>query len=176
MAACTECGKKAGFRETVCVDCDRRLRQEAAELAEKRRIEEAESFAAEVQAKLGDWRSFAKGQLASGQGLQMYSSIYVEVDSLSDGNQLGIFSLAPLQAAGLQGWKVIAVVPRTAGIGLVNKETQGFNTSTVWGGGMGGNVLGVYLILEKPITALNTPMGEWAQELAQELIEDGYQL
>jgi hypothetical protein len=152
------------------------MQQEAAENASRRRADEAQAFANEVQQKLGDWRNYAKTQFDSGSELKMYSSIYLEVDSLSDGQQLGTFSIASLQAAGLQGWKVIATVPRTAGIGLANTQTSGFNTSTVWGGGMGGNVIGVYLILEKPIKALTSPLGEWAQDLAQELIEDGYVL
>jgi uncharacterized Zn finger protein (UPF0148 family) len=176
MAACSVCGEKAGFGKSICSNCDQKAQQEAVESAARRRAEEAQAFAAEVQQKLGDWRNYAKTQFDSGSELKMYSSIYLEVDSIADGDQLGTFSIASLQAAGLQGWKVIAVVPRTVGIGLVNKETSGFNTSTVWGGGMGGNVLGVYLILEKPIKSLSSPLGEWAQDLAQELIEDGYVL
>lgn len=176
MAACNVCGEKAGLGKSVCVNCAAKAQQEAAENAARRRSDEAQAFAAEVQEKLGEWRNYAKTQFDSGSELKMYNSIYLEVDSLSDGQQLGIFSIASLQAAGLQGWKVIAVVPRTAGIGLANTQTQGFNTSTVWGGGMGGNVIGVYLLLEKPIKSLTTPLGEWAQELAQELIEDGYVL
>jgi len=176
MAACSVCGDKAGFGKSVCTNCDQQAQKAAAENAAKRRSDEAQAFAAEVEQKLGDWRNYAKTQFDSGSELKMYNSIYLEVDSLSDGDQLGVFSIASLQAAGLQGWKVIAVVPRTAGIGLANKETQGFNTSTVWGGGMGGNVIGVYLLLEKPIKSLTSPLGEWAQELAQELIEDGFEL
>lgn len=176
MAACSLCGEKAGFGKSVCTSCDQQAQQDAAESAARRKSEEAQAFAAEVQQKLGDWRNYAKTQFDSGSELKMYNSIYLEVDSLSDGQQLGTFTIASLQAAGLQGWKVIAVVPRTAGIGLANTQTQGFNTSTVWGGGMGGNVIGVYLLLEKPIKSLSSPLGEWAQELAQELIEDGYVL
>jgi hypothetical protein len=176
VAACGVCGEKAGFGKSVCINCDQKAQKDAAENASRRRTEEAQAFAAEVEEKLSDWRNYAKTQFDSGSELKMYSSIYLEVDSLSDGAQLGTFSIASLQAAGLQGWKVIATVPRTAGIGLANTQTSGFNTSTVWGGGMGGNVIGVYLILEKPIKSLTTPLGEWAEELAQELIEDGYVL
>jgi hypothetical protein len=176
MAACGVCGAKAGFGKSVCTNCELKELNEAAEKARRMREDEAQAFAAEVQQKLGDWRNYAKTQFDSCSELKMYSSIYLEVDSIADGDPLGTFSIATLQAAGLQGWKVIATVPRTAGIGLANKETSGFNTSTVWGGGMGGNVIGVYLILEKPIKSLSSPLGEWAQDLAQELIEDGYVL
>ena len=172
MAKCNSCGKEAGFGESLCKNCDPKALEAAAAESARRKAEGA----SEVQRKMDDWRNYAKTQFDSGSELKMYNSIYLEVDSLSDGQQLGVFSIASLQAAGLQGWKVIAVVPRTAGIGLANKETQGFNTSTVWGGGMGGNVIGVYLLLEKPIKTLTSPLGEWAQELAQELIEDGFDL
>lgn len=56
-----------------------------------------------------------------------------------------------VRLAGLEGWKVVGVVPHTAGLVLANKD--GFHS--IWAGGSGGNVVGVYVLMELEINANN---------------------
>lgn len=93
------------------------------------------------------WLVKAEKQVASGNNPNLYRWIYIGVDSVMGDEVLGTFDLTDLQDAGLDGWDVVAVIPKTIGITLTNMSTQG-NT---WGGGLGGNVAGVYVILSKEV-------------------------
>jgi len=94
-----------------------------------------------------NWMVKAGKQMASGNNPNLFRWIYIEVDSVMGDEVLGTFDLTDLQDAGLDGWDVVAVIPKTIGITLTNLSTQG-NT---WGGGVGGNVAGVYVILSKEV-------------------------
>ena len=56
-----------------------------------------------------------------------------------------------IRIAGLEGWRVVGVVPKTFGTALINNE--GFNK--VWGGGVGGAVVGAYVLLELEVSSRN---------------------
>jgi hypothetical protein len=62
------------------------------------------------------------------------------------------FDIDQLQELGVRGWEIVAVVPRTVGIGLRN-VLLGSADGENWGGGIGGNVMGVYVLLKLEITA-----------------------
>jgi hypothetical protein len=67
--------------------------------------------------------------------------------------------------AGMDGWNVIGVVPRTTGIGLSNSSI-GSTMGTSWGAGLGGNVIGVYLLLNREVTD-NDDISALALEVAK---------
>lgn len=100
------------------------------------------------------WPEKAKSQISTGNNPNLFRWIYVEVDSVVTDDVVGTFDITDLQEAGLDGWDVVAVIPKTLGIGLTN-TSSGATFGTTWGGGVGGNVLGVYLILSKEVFDLN---------------------
>jgi len=52
---------------------------------------------------------------------------------------------------GCDGWDVVTAVPRTLGLGLTNMSL-GSAVGSTWGGGIGGNVVGVHLVLRRPFS------------------------
>jgi hypothetical protein len=100
-----------------------------------------------------DWAVKAEKQIASGNTPNLFRWIFIQVDSLVEGKPIGEFDITELQAAGLEGWDVVAVIPKTVGLGLTNSTNAG---TTSWGAGLGGNVLGAYLILSKEIFDLTS--------------------
>lgn len=90
-------------------------------------------------------------RLELGQLVSVYRSIELSVDSvLMDRHVCQDFSIEPLFSLGLRGWEVVATVPKTVGIGLTN-NSYGNNMGTTWGGGVGGNVVGVHVLLKKSL-------------------------
>ena len=45
-----------------------------------------------------------------------------------------------------EGWEIVGIVPRTIGTALTN-QASGSTFGETWGAGMGGNVVGVYVLL-----------------------------
>jgi hypothetical protein len=91
----------------------------------------------------------AEKRVGNGQDAFLYHSVYLPVDSrILDQNVVNQFNVRSIQQIGLQGWEVVGVVPRTDGRGLTNTSV-GSTTGTTWGGGMGGNVIGVHILLKK---------------------------
>lgn len=99
-----------------------------------------------------NWAAKAEAQIASGNNPNLFRWIYVQVDSVVEDDTIGQFDITELQAAGLEGWDVVAVIPKTLGVGLTNISTSGNS----WGAGMGGNVLGVYIVLSKELYDLKS--------------------
>ena len=94
-----------------------------------------------------------RARLESGKSAFLYQSLFVPVDSiLNDEHLADEFDLAALRRLGLLGWDVVQAVPRTIGIGLQNRGTDTW-LSEAWGGGIGGNVMGVHIILKKTLSA-----------------------
>lgn len=98
------------------------------------------------------WTEKATNQIKSGNNPNLFRWIYIQVDSLVTDDPIGTFDITELQAAGLEGWDVVAVIPKTLGIGLTNISTAGNS----WGAGIGGNVMGVYIILSKELYNLDS--------------------
>jgi hypothetical protein len=176
MGKCANCGKGAGLGNSKCYSCTQLEIEARKKLSEKESAEAEDARQARIEKDLGAWLAGTKLRLKSDLPVYHYESIYLSVDSTVEGEELGEFSLRYLQAAGLVGWRIVGVIPRTHGQGLVNKETQGFASSKVWGGGMGGNIAGVYLILEKELRDLESDSGQDAIDLARELLNDEVEL
>jgi hypothetical protein len=144
MATCRGCGAKAPMLSSECQPCGttRRAAEAAATKASllaqvRQREERQEAYVREASGRLA-------ATLSSGRSVSLYESIYVPVDSEVNGEALaGEFDLLQIQTLGWQGWDVVGVVPRTAGVGLFNTSAG----SKSWGAGMGGNVAGVHVLL-----------------------------
>jgi hypothetical protein len=149
MAACRTCGRDAGRLRTQCTDCREREKQRAAE-AERQALEADERAEEERRRSIADelWGDI-QSTLDQGRLAYLYRSVYVPVDSILQDEVLGTFDIEELQRLGLEGWEIVAVVPRTAGISLENYTGL---TTQAWGGGIGGNVMGVHVLLRYAVT------------------------
>lgn len=88
----------------------------------------------------------------SGQEAYLYDSVYIPVDSIIDKEQLvPSFDITILKKMGLNGWDIVSVVPRTTG--------------------MGGNVMGVHVIIKKLI---NPKMKDSSRQEITSYIESLY--
>ena len=67
---------------------------------------------------------------------------------------VGAFDPQIIVEMGLNGWELIQSIPKTAGVALTNKYQQAFGNTT-WGGGLGGNILGAYLIFKKAVVTID---------------------
>jgi hypothetical protein len=120
-----------------------------------------------------EWADKAQAQVASGNNPNLYRWLYVQIDSVIDKDSLGEFDITDLQIAGLDGWDIVGVLPKTFGERLTNLSTHG-NT---WGAASGGHVLGVYLILSKEVKDLNDPLTRGdANRIVTSLIGKGIEL
>jgi hypothetical protein len=107
-------------------------------------------------------------RVTAGRRCFMYKTVFVPVDSRILDQHIGSrFEAALFADLGLDGWEVVGVVPRTLGVGLSNDNLSmvggvfPVRTTTAWGGGVGGNVDGVYVILMREILADDFTNEEW---------------
>jgi len=85
----------------------------------------------------------------------LYDSVWVGSGSVVNGTPVGDpFDIEPLRERGLEGWEVVGVVPETVGVSLSNSSI-GLTTGTAWGAGMGGNVVGVHILLRLRVSQAN---------------------
>jgi hypothetical protein len=91
----------------------------------------------------------------------------VSVDSFNNFggkiSSVAAFNDLQVKAAGAQGWRVVEAIPRTSGETLENFE--GFGKA--WAGGIGGSVVGAYVLMEFVVTASNA---EASSELIRETV------
>lgn len=177
MAFCARCGKETSLMDRVlsgrlCPIC---AKQEAIEIAEKKRAEmaeikkrelaemqeqerkrvaESQKREAQIKDQVEQIRSSVLTRLNRGDPVYICDSVYLPVDSLLLEELLNpTFDLSSLRSLALRGWEAISVIPRTAGIGLQNVSSPSpVAYNKVWAGGVGGNVIGVHIIIKKSIT------------------------
>lgn len=149
MALCSVCSQPAGFMATVCQSC----KTMQAEIAERNRIENAAAHEAERAALIAEEKARINQEVAGGGVLYLHKTEFVPVDSyLGDVDFTpNIYDDTAVRIAGLEGWRVVGVAPKTFGTALINNE--GFNK--VWAGGLGGAVVGVYVLLELEVSSRN---------------------
>jgi hypothetical protein len=103
--------------------------------------------------KIVQVKSMLRARLESGKPVFLFDSVYVPVDSkLLDDEFASEFDVSILRKLGLLGWEIVQAVPRTKGIGLENIGTDTLFGSK-WAGGVGGNVMGVHIIIKKTVSA-----------------------
>ena len=102
----------------------------------------------------------------------LYEDIYLPVDSqIVDEAINKDFSIGSLRRMGFDGWDVVAVIPRTFGIALTN-TSFGSSSGETWGAGVGGNVVGVYIVLKKEVSAQHNVSDEFLDEYVTRNLED----
>lgn len=110
------------------------------------RAESARSREEHIQS----WWDLLNSTVSAGRTAFLYRSVYVEVDSVVNKDVTGEFDITQLQVLGLDGWEIVAVIPRTLGVAIQNLSlTEG------WGAGMGGNVAGVHVLLRLTVDGTN---------------------
>jgi hypothetical protein len=101
-----------------------------------------------------------KQKLGQGEKVLFYNKVYLPVDSkVVDEIVAKDFDIGILRRLGLSGWDVVAVVPGTLGIALTN-VSFGSSSGQTWGAGVGGNVVGVHIVLRKEISTETTPKSD----------------
>ena len=157
MPKCTRCGNSVGLFTKLCDKCKQEIEAERFRLSNEKLVKkEAELAQAELRRQeqlkkmVAEKKLDIRKQLESGQSVFLYHSLYLPVDSiLLENNLSDVFDISLVQQLGLSGWEVINAVPRTIGVGLKNYSGA---TLEAWGGGVGGNIIGVHLILKKLLT------------------------
>ena len=101
-------------------------------------------------------------KLSNDAPMYLFQRIYCPVDSLVNNEDLANdFRLEAVEQLGADGWQIVGIVPRTIGIGLKNRRFYFFGIKfveqigAIWGGGIGGNVAGVYVLLQLNVTLAN---------------------
>jgi hypothetical protein len=134
-------------------------RAKRAEEDARRSVEEREREAKKEEVRLAHLgyfmtRRFAEVEeiLALGVVPYIYEVIAIDATSNMNGNTVGaIPDLTELTTFGWQGWELVGVVPSTYGEGLQN-VSYGASSGNTWGAGIGGLVIGAYLLLRMPVT------------------------
>jgi len=157
MAKCTTCGATVSLFnfERECDACAEQRTQRtraAAAAKDQQNIEEQriaahqarEQIARAVEQSLRETRD----AVASFGATTLVHNVYLPVDSIVNREKTANrFAIHPLTEWTRYGWKVVATVPKTIGIALHNR-----GVATPFGGGIGGNVAGVYVLLQLEIT------------------------
>jgi hypothetical protein len=158
MAQCKRCSGKASLFKQFCDTCEalnradeqqRQVDAEAHKLESERLRVEAREQAINKAAK--ERLDEIQASVSLGQHVYMYQSVYVPVDSVVLGERVAPeFDISPLRDLGLAGWEVVGTVPKTIGVALENRVSEVFGAVS-YGGGIGGNVVGVHLLLRKAV-------------------------
>ena len=170
MAACETCGQKAGFGKKLCESCtakvaEQRSKEQAAEKArlaqeaEDRRKAEAERKRQEEIARQNRYEAFIAERLSQLQSLleqgvtpYLYSMLFINAQSTMNGQTIGsVPDLTQIQQYGWLGWEAVGTVPSTYGEALKN-VSYGASSGETWGAGIGGLVVGSYVLMRFAIT------------------------
>ena len=165
MAACITCGKKAGFMAKECASCmNIRLEQQSQEQEAERQAREASR-----QNLIRDEHKRIISDVKSGFKCFLHKTEFIPVDSEITGAtfDFGKYDDSSVRLSGLEGWKVVGIIPRTFGTLLQNKVD--FNS--VWAGGTGGNVSGAYVLMELELSPTNVEkLSSEIEEYLQETV------
>jgi len=120
----------------------------------KRNIEEVERELEQFKIqKIIKIKTLMRTRLKSGKPTFLCDSIFVPMNPIPDENNLADeFNLSILRRLGLIGWDIVQAIPRTTGIGLKNVGTDAL-FGEKGGRGIGGNVMGVHIIIKKSLSA-----------------------
>jgi len=166
MGACVTCGGKAGFLATECGSCQsKRIETQSKEANAQKEARESER-----QAHISEEHSRIIGDVKKGFQCYLHKTEYINVDSELTGGSFdfGEYDDSNVRLSGLEGWRVVGLIPRTFGTLLQN--TTGMNSA--WAGGVGGIVSGAYVLMELELTpsnvdTLSSEIEEYLQETVQ---------
>jgi hypothetical protein len=114
-------------------------------------LHQEEERASAHKANLINLETSIRNSLSAGESVYLKISRYVEVNSTIEESSLSNSEYLiddEIRQLGILGWRVVGVAPRTIGVALQNRDSF---SNTSYGGGIGGNVAGVHVILEKEI-------------------------
>ena len=158
MASCVSCGSDVSFfdfaRECAACTTQRQQRAQAEAVAlEQSRLDaqrqaaeqEAHRIAAAVQQSVAEVYAAVQAYGAT----TLVHHVYTPVDSVVQKEKFATdFTLTYVRPWTQYGWKMVATVPRTVGVAL-RHESMTVPQKI----GIGGNVSGVYILLQLEITA-----------------------
>jgi hypothetical protein len=161
-AAVIEFDSSQAGEVVVCQHCDRETTLLVPPISEQKdnspavspTVEEVEREVEQFKIqKIIKIKTLMRTRLESGKPAFLCDSIFVPMNSILDENNLADeLNLSILRRLGLIGWDIVQAVPRTTGIGLKNEGTDTL-FGEKWGGGVGGNVMGVHIIIKKSLSA-----------------------
>jgi hypothetical protein len=142
--------ERAEAERTRLAEEEDRVRREEADRLQRIRREEADRLQ-RIHDRIAQIKGTMRTRLEAGQAVFLYETTYLPVDSMLLDEKLNNgFDIPQLRLMGIAGWEVMQVIPRTMGVGLKNNSI-GSTMGTTWGGGSGGNVIGVHVILKKAV-------------------------
>lgn len=149
MALCSVCNQPAGMLMKICASCQAKQ----AEIEARNRAANAAQHEEERKALIAAEKARVEAEISGGGNFYLHRTEFIPVDSILGevDVDLGPYDDTAVRIAGLEGWRVVGVVPKTFGTALINNE--GFNK--VWGGGVGGAVVGTYILMELEVTSKN---------------------
>lgn len=170
MASCLTCGRKTGRGKTHCDSCLERAKEQKAreDAAERARLQEehAQRQAAEAERirqaqaeRQRKYELFIDERLSGLRALHtqgitpyLYRVIHVNAQSQMIDETVGSPpDVSELQQFGWLGWEAVGTIPTTYGHALENTDiTAGWTKS--YGAGIGGLVVGAYILMRLPIT------------------------
>ena len=159
MASCIWCSTKVAMFTKECPECI--TKNQNAQQQEATATQEVHEQARQKTIK----DEFERIQVDVKRGLPcfLHTSQYISVNSEIVGTTFPIspYDDSDVRVAGLSGWKVVGTIPHTIGTAMQNSEGFG----NVWAGGVGGSVIGAYVLLELEITSNNLEM------MAEDILE-----
>ena len=169
MAACQECGTKAGLGKKLCEPCSEEAaklarqqeREREARVAEQQRLKREAAEESKRQAEIARQQrldAYIAGRMQElhdlvDQGVEpcLYDVIVISTQSTRNRQKIGNPpDLDEIRRYGYAGWEAVGIIPSTYGEGLLNESFNGVAES--WGGGIGGLVVGAYILLRFTIT------------------------
>lgn len=183
MDKCIRCGKPlgllSGLFSNYCESCKNIIAQEKKseqirierEKNEKQRrqFEQFTNYKVNLAKKTVQ---LIKNRINDGEVLFFYRSVYLPVDSVVVAESVtSEFSIAGLSRLGFDGWDIVGTVPRTIGIGLTN-VSYGSSSGTTWGAGVGGNIVGVHVLLKKEASTDHEVSDDFLEKYIEENISE----
>ena len=161
-AAVIEFDSSQAGEVTVCPHCDMETTLLVPPISEQKEnapavpptVEEVERELEQFKLqKIIKIKNSMRARLKSGKPTFLCDSIFVPMNPILDEKNLADeFNLSILRRLGLNGWDIVQAIPRTTGIGLKNEGTKALFDGK-GGGGVGGNVMGVHIIIKKSLSA-----------------------
>jgi hypothetical protein len=161
MAKCEYCGTDVPFFniDRECPDCQKNFQDLVHQYREELRVhlesdttlrmQEYSTWMQEVvDRRIAEIRTNLEQTNQYTLFIKHYLPVDAQIETLTSSDT---FDVEPLNVYGAAGWRLVSFVPKTVGIGLTNTANNLTSTKS-WGGGIGGNVIGVYAVLELVVT------------------------
>ena len=178
MATCKRCGKKIGFlapkffsekyRGYLCAQCQQEEREKQKQIVEQKKKEAQRAYYSLQDEIVKNTVEKMLLKIDEGEKIFLYERVYISVDSqVMEKLLTQMFDIADLIEFGMEGWRMVGVVPKTIGVALTNITSGTYTQGETWGAGIGGNIAGVYILLEREVSkgrpASSSFLGEYVR-------------